>query len=300
MASNSVSPLLASRIPLDYARLNPSPQLDLGAFDRLPVELQQRIIADLDVRTLLDFRRVNISARCVVDSTLVFLKVVENAPDALRMAIAIRTHHTFSIKQLCQKLCQRTCDNCQRLCQFIDMFLLARCCLHIECQQGERLVHQVGLDHSYQVPPAKYSSIPHCIGIPGRYGADMDRAAPRRTGFGAHVQTGVKYYDFATAQQYRARDTHDRPGPVRNSDKWRTSGLTGLLITSVIAPWLEPEGRESEWGTICRSCKRTAEEQHLAITCYMPHLPSSLPQLKQLHLVLYTQGGLDQHVAECH
>lgn len=56
-----------------------------------------------------------------------------HAPNCVRMAIAIQTADTFSIKQLFLKLCQKTCDgeSCSKLAPYLDVFTLARRCLSV-------------------------------------------------------------------------------------------------------------------------------------------------------------------------
>jgi hypothetical protein len=58
---------------------------------------------------------------------------MDNASNCIRMAIALKTEDTFTIKQLFDKLFQKTCDgaNCEKLAPYLDVFTLNRRCLFI-------------------------------------------------------------------------------------------------------------------------------------------------------------------------
>jgi hypothetical protein len=66
---------LQTTCPLDHGRHNPSAKYDLGVLSRLPTELQHQILGDVDVQSLLTFRRVNQTAMLVVNAMLEYHKV---------------------------------------------------------------------------------------------------------------------------------------------------------------------------------------------------------------------------------
>lgn len=67
--------VLVSYCPLDYGNHEFQPTVDLGAIDKLPMELKHQVLKDIDVESLLVFRRVNKEARAVVDGMLEWQKV---------------------------------------------------------------------------------------------------------------------------------------------------------------------------------------------------------------------------------
>lgn len=78
--------VLYTRCPLDYGRHPVDPiksKVGLGKLDKLPTELQHQILLDVDVRTLLGFRRVNQSAMKAVDGILEWKKVRTRMTDCL-------------------------------------------------------------------------------------------------------------------------------------------------------------------------------------------------------------------------
>ncbi|KAF2821473.1 hypothetical protein CC86DRAFT_250435, partial [Ophiobolus disseminans] len=84
------------------------------------------VLDELDVKSLLAFRRVNQYAMETVNAMSDYKKVMRLVPSSVRMAVAIDTAHTFSMKQLLAKLCQKHCDgdNCGKLAPYIDVFNL--------------------------------------------------------------------------------------------------------------------------------------------------------------------------------
>ena len=97
---------LRKQCPLDHGRHNLiRPQEDLGELSKLPTELQHLILDGVDVESLLNFRRVNQYAMHTVNGMSDYKKVMRQAPNSVRMAVAIGTAHSFSFKQLVEKLC---------------------------------------------------------------------------------------------------------------------------------------------------------------------------------------------------
>ncbi|KAF2821560.1 hypothetical protein CC86DRAFT_254921, partial [Ophiobolus disseminans] len=125
--------ILEVKCPLDHGRHDANPELGatLGTLCALPVELQQTVLSFLDINSLLVFRRVSRSAMGLVNALIDYHKVVTTAPDAIRMALAIRTHHYHTITELFEALCVRECADCGTLTHYIDLVTLRRVCLSL-------------------------------------------------------------------------------------------------------------------------------------------------------------------------
>lgn len=67
---------LKQKCPLDNSKNSKDPQHDLSIFDRLPLELQQTVLNQVDLQTLVDFRRFNRCLLQVVDSTPDFRNII--------------------------------------------------------------------------------------------------------------------------------------------------------------------------------------------------------------------------------
>jgi hypothetical protein len=77
------SNILEEKCPLDYSRHDFDPQFDLGTLQELPIELQHHVLGFLDMKTLLTFRVVSMSAMRSVDGMIEYQKVT-NSRTALR------------------------------------------------------------------------------------------------------------------------------------------------------------------------------------------------------------------------
>jgi len=82
MASSHYPPkeYQAFQCPLDWGNHEISPSTSLGDLARLPLELQQDILGYIDLKSLLEFRRVNQRAMEVVNSIVAFDRVIRHCP----------------------------------------------------------------------------------------------------------------------------------------------------------------------------------------------------------------------------
>ena len=69
--------VLAAHCPLDYGHHTISPRANLGTLSKLSTEIQQAILGDLDIKSLLTFRSVNQRAVDVIDGMIEYQKVRE-------------------------------------------------------------------------------------------------------------------------------------------------------------------------------------------------------------------------------
>lgn len=67
--------VLVAFCPLDYSRHECEPSTDLGMLDKLPMEIKEDILEQIDLESLLVFRRVNKKAMAVVDGMAKWKKV---------------------------------------------------------------------------------------------------------------------------------------------------------------------------------------------------------------------------------
>ncbi|KAF2653181.1 hypothetical protein K491DRAFT_551256, partial [Lophiostoma macrostomum CBS 122681] len=120
--------VLTLHCPLDYEKHAVKPKEGLGALDILALEIKQEVLERLDVQSLLTFRRVNQEAMDVVNGMVTWKKVLDNAPDTIRMAIGAKVAHRFTLCQLLDKICQKHCDTCGHLAPYINVYTVTRLC----------------------------------------------------------------------------------------------------------------------------------------------------------------------------
>jgi hypothetical protein len=129
---SSVKPSrLESSCPLDYGNHSAPSSVDatLGSLQFRPAEIKQLALSFLNIQTLLTFRAMSRSAMTVVDTSTAYRKVLGNESNTLRMTIAIRDHHTYTISDLLAALYTRTCADCGTSAQHLDVFTLRSVCL---------------------------------------------------------------------------------------------------------------------------------------------------------------------------
>jgi hypothetical protein len=93
-------------------QMNTVPKTNLGSLDMLPVELIQPILAQLDLRTLEDFRRVNQRALQLVSSVPEYKAIETYALGALRGILSTGRGRWTTCETLYKKLCTAACEYC--------------------------------------------------------------------------------------------------------------------------------------------------------------------------------------------
>lgn len=111
---------------LDVGRHTLQPICSLGKLDILPPELLTTVLAQLDVQSLTDFRRVNQQAMRFINSTPQYQVVVEHASDALRGMLSIGSARFSTIEDLYDKLCTATCETCSHFGGYLYLITCKR------------------------------------------------------------------------------------------------------------------------------------------------------------------------------
>ncbi|KAH7063838.1 hypothetical protein BKA63DRAFT_609002 [Paraphoma chrysanthemicola] len=254
---------------LDYGRHEVKPKYDLGGLDLLPTEIRCAILENIDVKTLLVFRAVNKRAMATVDEVPCFKKIMINAPNTVRMAIGIRTAHTFTIKQLHDKLCQETCDSgCGRPAPYIDVCMLSRRCLWTggacDRSMGPQTAYELSFlfpwerdpaesDLVYQIQP---DDVPSFRAIPERYGHNLfrvDGISPK--------DADIIFYDVALAERFFVEKCGSKP--LRDDKGSRHRLDSTWTYSAVLAPWLSIKGKHAVHGSFCEKCLAAESRRRL-------------------------------------
>jgi hypothetical protein len=239
--------ILRKQVPLDHGRHTLNPQQDLGDLDKLPTELHHLILEELDIEFLLTFRRVNQQAMKTVNSMPSYTKVMRQATNSVRMAVAIKNAHTFSMKQLVEKLCQKQCDGkgCGKPAPYIDVFSLQRRCLSVGggCPFPEGPVSEEAsgeLSISDELDSAPIRSF---RASPGKYGSHWNQ-------FEVSSDEDTTFYDYHEFYSilYEYEDACLRGRVEAELDR-------AWMLCSVMAPWLSKRGSQVEYGVFCDLCE---------------------------------------------
>jgi hypothetical protein len=99
-----------------------------GVLDTLSLELLQLILAQLDLRSVLNVRYVNRRCADLVDSLPELRTIARYGQNALRGSLAINTTVTISVEKLHQQLFNKSCENCGDFAPYLYLITCARVC----------------------------------------------------------------------------------------------------------------------------------------------------------------------------
>ena len=266
--------------PPDYY-IYTSPEVGLGSLGILPLELLQRILSQLDLRTLTDIRRVNHLALQFVASIPQYKAINTHASDALRGILSIETGRWITCETLYTMLCTRECEQCGDFGGYLYILTCKRVCFL--CFTSEqtylplRYIHAIqkfGLNHQI------LDTLPQMRSIPGIYSPNQKKCRHRLTlvDHDCARRAGITLYGSVTVmekhvsdiagqklRQYRERLSQPPTGPSASTTRHhRTEGAfdgesgNPLRFMAIIrTPWLNRISQDVELGSYCIGCERS-------------------------------------------
>jgi hypothetical protein len=180
------------------------------------------------------------------------------------MAVGIRTHHTFTLKALFQKLCQKECDDCGQLGPFIDVFGLKRVCLSIngKCHAKNGPVREGNFnaykDHaiasqSASIDVSLFAQVPCFSVIPGIYqrvGWQKDERGWVTANFKEDYDNREKMYHGPLTRTLANLAHPSQSFGLKTS----LSELARKSKSCTLTPWLYERDDASEMGSLCNLC----------------------------------------------
>ena len=272
--------LPASIRPANHARLGSAPTANLGDLGVLPLELLQALLAQLDLRSLSDFRLVNRRAAEVVGSIPQYKVVTTHAPNVLRGILSIRTGRWITCEMLYDSLCTANCQVCGDFAGYLYILTCERVCFLCLSEdvrylplQTDRAIRKFGLNHDI------IDTIPHMKSVPGKY-SPMERKSSKTLGLvdyeSAH-RAGIAFHGSRKAMVQHVSTLAAQE--MRQCNNWQRAAPWGLMSTASIhwsqmgddfdaqsgnpvrfmavtrAPWFNKVSRVAEWGFHCLGCE---------------------------------------------
>jgi hypothetical protein len=245
--------ILHDFLPLDLAPIDPAPSVyNLGLLSKLPDELLYlHILEELDLLSLIRFRKTSHHAHYVVDTIPEFQILVKWAPQVIRGVLAVQTNIVASVVTIVNKLRQRHCDHCDKAAQHIWLPTLDRLCFlcahrgPMPLEEEEMLKHygltknDLHLIPSFRFLPATFQgpqliespplrerrlSEPHRPSIKGApykppdFDPRMKCSEPHRNSFRV-PQQHILYDTQVAAQLALKRTGHEKLPPTATEDK---------------------------------------------------------------------------------
>ncbi|SMR54392.1 unnamed protein product [Zymoseptoria tritici ST99CH_1E4] len=161
---------LENTCPLDIGRHNTNPQQALGALEKLPLELLSYALAQLDISTLMGFRRVNQRAMQVIDSIPQFRTITCHDLSALRGVISIQAGGYITCQELYDAMSASLCVECNDFAGFIYLLDCTRVCFNCFTEKDRYLPltpaeasRSFGIDRNSVISTSRQmTSVPGC------------------------------------------------------------------------------------------------------------------------------------------
>ncbi|KAK1989714.1 hypothetical protein LX36DRAFT_664974 [Colletotrichum falcatum] len=100
----------------------------LGSLDRLPLELLHDALLHLDMRSLFNFRQINLRSRETVDSLKQYQMAATHGLNLLCASLRTQIATSVSLFEFYDALCTKACTLCGKFGGFISLLTWNRCC----------------------------------------------------------------------------------------------------------------------------------------------------------------------------
>lgn len=251
------------------------PRYDLGALDRLPLEVVHLALIRLDLRSLTDFRRVNKRARLVTDSIPQYKHILAHTPGSIRASLNIGTARFFSCQDLYEKLSTAECDSCGDFAGYLYLITCRRVCFLCFTEKVDYLpLLRKDAIRKFGLCSDDLASLPCMRSFPGRYSPRgikcrrretlLDYSAARRAGIAVHgtVSSMEEYASEMLCKRVEAYNSRSsgRTGtnrrPPRSEDLFDGHCSNPRRFIGVIcAPFFNVRIASPDWGFHCIACK---------------------------------------------
>lgn len=142
----------------------------LGPIDRLPLELLEDIILQLDIRSLLNFRQINLRSRQAVDSLKQYQAVAFHGLNLFCALLRTRLATQISLGDFWDALCTKTCALCGEFGGFISLLTWIRCCFNcLQSAPETQLQTVAALRKQFQLNKVQLDQLRSFKTLPGIY-----------------------------------------------------------------------------------------------------------------------------------
>ena len=260
----------------------------LGLFNKLPLEVTQNILSNLDLSTLTLLRSISRRTNLLIDSLPAYQKVVTHCPNALRALLSTYAAEHFTATDFDNALRAHECFICGRFGTFLYLLECQRCCWQCLASVEDLLpISKAAAELLYRFDEQTMTKIPTMLNIPGSYGLKQKRLPHMRSKGGVRVALisygaarkarGKSQVREALTDDYEKAKLETRiafRGPVSqdimrdmdcmNYDPAGYNAGYGLepqrFMAAVRFPTLIPGTDVVEWGLSCLGCLEMAKD----------------------------------------
>ncbi|KAF3070627.1 hypothetical protein GL218_00078 [Daldinia childiae] len=142
----------------------------LGPLDRLPLELLYNVLLLLDMRSLFNFRQINLRSRRAVDSLRQYQMVVSYGLNLFCALLRTQLASTISLADFYYALCTKACTFCGEFAGFISILTWNRCCFKCLREAPEGRVQSLrAVRKKFHLPTAGSAQLRSLKVLPGIY-----------------------------------------------------------------------------------------------------------------------------------
>ncbi|AEO53072.1 hypothetical protein MYCTH_2051335 [Thermothelomyces thermophilus ATCC 42464] len=242
--------------PREHVGIRPSiatpfprtPDTGLGSLCRLPLELLHDVLLHLDIRSLFNFRQVNLSSRQTVDSLHQYQMVVSHGLNLLCALLRTRLAIGISLLDFYHALCTKACTLCGEFGGFVSLLTWTRCCF--ACLQGalETQVQTLaGIRKQFHLTKAELGRLRSFKTLPGIYSMEESVHKSRITVVSVHQAKLV------SGQQPHAAAAQAQPANWGRNRKFNFMGACAL-------PYYDRRTGRVEYEMSCAGCQLALEK----------------------------------------
>ncbi|EHK41176.1 uncharacterized protein TrAtP1_004603 [Trichoderma atroviride] len=259
----------------DGHRFRQPPESCAGALETLPAELVAKILSQLDLRTLADFRCVNRRASELVDVLPEYRAIITHAPNALHGIVSIEAGRWITPSALYEKLCTPKCEQCDDFGGYLYLLTCKRVCFL--CLSKDKLylpLTRRRVSRIFGLEPQMLAKIPHMRVMPGIYSPNERKAEQSvLVDYESALCAGVTFHGSLDAMEKYVFHKEDQkvtaalksgaiacriPPPYLTDPYDGQSGNPLRFVAIVRVPWLNRALQEVEWGFHCIGCEKSS------------------------------------------
>ncbi|KAI9753682.1 MAG: hypothetical protein M4579_005034 [Chaenotheca gracillima] len=193
---------LEQTCPLDNGRHEASSYTghssrNLASIEKLPPELMDMVLIDLDLRTLTTLRSTSRPLRSAVDALWQYHDIVIYAAYTIRAALSLNVASGITCRALHQELCSRTCVNCGQFGPILYLLSCGRICYVCLSDEVHFLpLRRLNARYEFGLGSYELASLPSARSIPGRYAVGGKTRSTRSDwiDYSAAREAGIKLH----------------------------------------------------------------------------------------------------------
>lgn len=216
----------------------------LGPLDGLPLELLHDVLLRLDMRSLFNFRQINLRSRQAVDSLRQYQMVVSYGLNLLCALLRTQLAATVSLTDFYCALCTKACTFCGEFAGFISLLTWNRCCFKCLQEAQETQVQTLGaVRKQFHLTKAESAQLRSIKALPGIYSMSETVHKSRVILVSNHQTILVSGQQLHTSAQ----------APPGRNQKFRFMGSCAL-------PYRDRRTGKIEHGISCAGCQLALEK----------------------------------------